>query len=59
MEIILKSLMIVLFCGIICVGCGRKGTLELPSSVVVQKTPETFPSKSQGDKFFILDRLIQ
>ncbi|WP_332060021.1 LPS translocon maturation chaperone LptM [Bartonella sp. CB74] len=59
MKIIFKRLMIVLFLGIACVGCGRKGALELPSSTVAQATQETLSSKNTADKPFILDRLIQ
>ncbi|WP_455476174.1 LPS translocon maturation chaperone LptM [Bartonella sp. B17] len=58
MEIILKSL-IVLFCSVILVGCGRKGALELPPSTVEKTTQKIFVDKSKTDKLFILDRLIK
>ncbi|WP_336278644.1 LPS translocon maturation chaperone LptM [Bartonella sp. CB175] len=59
MGIILKSLMIFLFCSVICAGCGRKGALELPSSDAIKTPKGAFASKSTVDKSFILDRLIQ
>ncbi|WP_336287559.1 MULTISPECIES: LPS translocon maturation chaperone LptM [unclassified Bartonella] len=59
MKIIFKRLMIVLFFSVVCVGCGRKGALELPSSTVAKTTQETLSSKNTADKPFILDRLIQ
>ncbi|WP_034988681.1 LPS translocon maturation chaperone LptM [Bartonella senegalensis] len=59
MKSIVKSLMIVLLGSIFVVGCGRKGALELPSSMIEKTTQETFSSKNKLDKPFILDRLIQ
>ncbi|WP_375622099.1 MULTISPECIES: LPS translocon maturation chaperone LptM [unclassified Bartonella] len=59
MKIILKGLIIVLFGGLGIVGCGRKGSLELPPSTGVNSSQGTFVSQGKTDKPFILDRLIQ
>ncbi|EJF80445.1 hypothetical protein [Bartonella doshiae] len=59
MVIILKNLTIVLFGGILIVGCGRKGALEVPSSSMEKSVQGAFVSKSEDDKPFILDRLIR
>lgn len=57
MKIILKNLTIVLLGGIVLVGCGRKGPLEIPSPIV--EKPEASIAKSEEDKPFILDGLIK
>lgn len=59
MRIILKNLIIVLFFNVVIVGCGRKGALELPSSITVEPSQEAFVSERKTDKPFVLDRLIQ
>jgi len=40
-------------------GCGRKGALEPPPSAQVDAGEGNVQEKSQEDKSFILDRLIQ
>ncbi|WP_455481931.1 hypothetical protein V4P56_05660 [Bartonella sp. B35(2025)] len=59
MKIILKNLKFVLLVNIVIVGCGRKGALELPSSIGVNPSQGVFISQNKADKPFILDWLIQ
>ncbi|WP_317993990.1 LPS translocon maturation chaperone LptM [Bartonella gliris] len=59
MEIILKSLTIVLLGSVLIVGCGRKGVLELPPSTGVNSSQGAFVSQGKTDQPFVLDRLIQ
>ncbi|EJF74645.1 hypothetical protein HWV54_03705 [Bartonella alsatica] len=59
MKIILRNLTIVLLGGIILVGCGRKGSLEMPLPSVEKPGQGTSVAKSEEDKLFILDRLIK
>ncbi|WP_375615714.1 MULTISPECIES: LPS translocon maturation chaperone LptM [unclassified Bartonella] len=59
MKIIIKGLMVVLFGGLGVVGCGRKGSLEMPPTSVEKPTQGTSVAKSEDDKPFILDRLIK
>ncbi|WP_336293819.1 hypothetical protein [Bartonella sp. CB169] len=59
MEIILKNLTIVLFGCVVIVGCGRKGLLEMPFQSVEKSAQRSPISKSEENKPFILDRLIQ
>ncbi|MET3559452.1 putative small lipoprotein YifL [Bartonella japonica] len=57
MKIIVKNLTIVLLGGIVLVGCGRKGPLEMPSPIV--EKPRASITKGKEDKPFILDGLIK
>lgn len=58
MKIILKSLISILFLGVVAVGCGRKGPLELPSPILEKPAKGKPVAKREDDKPFILDRLI-
>lgn len=59
MKIILKSLTIVLLGCVVIVGCGRKGPLEMPYSATEKPVQGASSPKSEEDKPFVLDRLIQ
>ncbi|EJF74993.1 MULTISPECIES: LPS translocon maturation chaperone LptM [Bartonella] len=59
MKIILKSLTIVLVGCVFIVGCGRKGPLEMPYSTMEKPARGASSLKSEEDKSFVLDRLIQ
>lgn len=60
MKITLKNLMIVILGGFVIIGCGRKGALEVPSSVGKNDLQEgVLDSKSKAYKPFVLDWLIQ
>lgn len=59
MKIIIKGLMIVFFGGLGIVGCGRKGSLEVPLTSVEKSMLDASVAKSKDDKPFILDRLIK
>ncbi|WP_019219317.1 LPS translocon maturation chaperone LptM [Bartonella florencae] len=59
MKIVLRSLTIVLLGGIVLVGCGRKGALEMPPLDVQKPVKGASIAKSEEDKAFILDRLIK
>ncbi|EJF87114.1 LPS translocon maturation chaperone LptM [Bartonella rattimassiliensis] len=59
MKIIVKVLIIILFGGVGIVGCGRKGSLEMPLTSVDKPMQDTSVAKSKDDKPFILDRLIK
>ncbi|WP_455477863.1 hypothetical protein V3565_03660 [Bartonella sp. B10] len=59
MKVILKNLKIVLLVSTIIIGCGRKGSLELPPLTEVDSSQGTFISQNKVDKPFILDWLIQ
>ncbi|MBB4075831.1 putative small lipoprotein YifL [Bartonella fuyuanensis] len=59
MKIIVKGLMIILLGGLGVVGCGRKGSLEIPLTSVEKPMQRTSVAKNEDDKPFILDRLIK
>ncbi|GAA5096246.1 LPS translocon maturation chaperone LptM [Bartonella acomydis] len=59
MKSILRSLTIVLLGGIVLIGCGRKGALEMPPSSVQKPVKGESVAKNEDDKAFILDRLIK
>ncbi|WP_144751694.1 MULTISPECIES: LPS translocon maturation chaperone LptM [Bartonella] len=59
MKIILRNLTIVLLGGVVMVGCGRKGALEMPPLNVEKPGQGTSVAKGEKDKPFILDRLIK
>ncbi|WP_273719713.1 MULTISPECIES: LPS translocon maturation chaperone LptM [unclassified Bartonella] len=59
MKIILRNLTIVLLGGIVVVGCGRKGSLEMPPLNVEKSRQGASVTKDEEDKPFILDRLIK
>ncbi|MDD9333179.1 MAG: hypothetical protein PV354_05805 [Bartonella sp.] len=59
MITIVKNLIIILFCNVIIVGCGRREILDLPSSIIMNPSQEAFISESKADKPFFLDKLIQ
>ncbi|WP_375650746.1 lipoprotein [Bartonella sp. OT172YNZD] len=59
MKIILKGLMIVLLGGVCVVGCGRKGSLEMPLTSVEKSVQGASVAQSEDDKPFIFDRLIK
>ncbi|WP_156851220.1 LPS translocon maturation chaperone LptM [Bartonella refiksaydamii] len=59
MKIILKNLTIVLLGCVVIVGCGRKGPLEVPYSTMEKPVRGAPSTKSEEDKPFVLDRLIQ
>ncbi|MET3589117.1 putative small lipoprotein YifL [Bartonella silvatica] len=59
MEINLKKLTIVLLGGVVIVGCGRKGPLEMPMPSAEKSVQGDSVVKKEKDKPFILDRLIK
>ncbi|WCR55763.1 MAG: hypothetical protein PG977_001156 [Bartonella clarridgeiae] len=59
MITIIKNLIIVLFCSVVIISCGRREIIDLPSSMMIKSSQEAFVSKSKADKPFILDPLIQ
>jgi len=51
-------IMITLF-GVVLVGCGRKGALEPPPSIMIENEKGEKHVRPQKDTPFILDRLIR
>lgn len=59
MKKILTGCMIVSFCGLTLVGCGRKGMMEPPASSMIENSQGKMVEKPKENKPFFLDRLIK